>query len=51
VKAKKPTKLMQQTVKREEQEFLELAERFQNATNQRKTKFLDDKLGRIIFGA
>jgi hypothetical protein len=37
--------------KRKQQEFLELAERFRNASDPGEAKRLGDELGRMIFGS
>ncbi len=37
--------------KRKQQEFLELAERFRNATDPQEAKRLGDELGRMVFGS
>jgi hypothetical protein len=37
--------------KRKQQEFLELAERFREATDPEEVKRLGDKLGRMVFGS
>jgi len=36
--------------KRKQQEFLDLAERFRNATDPKEVKHLGDQMGRMVFG-
>jgi hypothetical protein len=36
--------------KRKQQEFLDLARRFRNATNPKEVKRLGDQMGRMVFG-
>jgi hypothetical protein len=37
--------------KRKQQEFIDLAERFRNATDPEEVKRLGDQMGRMVFGA
>ena len=37
--------------KRKQQEFIDLAERFRNATDPQEVKRLGDQMGRMVFGA